>query len=65
MNTQDLVVGKLYKDKMYSEQTFVYKGRGTLFTADYDFDCAERGPDCGIICTERQVIRDITPAEVN
>ncbi len=65
MNTQDLVVGKLYKDKKFPKQTFVYKGRGTLFVEDYDFDCTVRGQADGIMCTENQVIRDITPAEVN
>ena len=65
MKTQDLVIGKFYKDKMSPEKTFVYKGIGTIFTKDYDFDCAERGPVAGIMCTEKQVIKDITPVEVN
>jgi hypothetical protein len=66
MNTQDLVVGKLYTDDMFPEQTFVYRGKGTLFTKEYDFDCAELGCSAGILCTEAQVLRDITPlTEVN
>jgi hypothetical protein len=65
MKTQDLVVGQLYKDKMFPEQTFVYKGRGTMFIEDYDFDCSVRGPANGIICNTKQVLRDITTAEIN
>jgi hypothetical protein len=60
INPEDLLVGKKYKNRKFPEQTFVYMGKASTFSEDYDFDCVDRGSDDGIICTPYQVIRDIT-----
>ena len=64
MKTQDLVVGKLYKDKMFPEQTFVYLGLSTLLTY-FEFESVEFGEVAGLLFMEGRVNSDITPAEVN